>query len=55
MRIRIAEGVVVTLDVFNEPTLVLPQLQESITISFPAEGPLVLESVPGLAQKMPVG
>ncbi len=46
MRIRIADGVVVTLDVFNEPTLVLPQLQESITISFPAEGPLVLESVP---------
>jgi len=46
MRIRIAEGVVVTLDVFNEPTLVLPQLQEPITISFPAEGPLVLESVP---------
>jgi putative spermidine/putrescine transport system ATP-binding protein len=46
MRIRIAEGVVVTLDVFNEPTLVLPQLQDAITISFPAEGPLVLESVP---------
>jgi len=46
IRIRIAEGVLVTLDVFNEPTLVLPKLQESITISFPADGPLVLESAP---------
>jgi putative spermidine/putrescine transport system ATP-binding protein len=46
IRIRIVEGVLVTLDVFNEPTLVLPQLEEAILISFPAEGPLVLESVP---------
>jgi len=46
IRIRIAEGVLVTLDEFNEPTLVLPQLEESISISFPADGPLVLESVP---------
>jgi putative spermidine/putrescine transport system ATP-binding protein len=46
IRIAIAEGVVVTLDEFNEPTLVLPELESSITISFPAEGPLVLESVP---------
>jgi putative spermidine/putrescine transport system ATP-binding protein len=46
IRIRIVEGVMVTLDVFNEPTLVLPQLEEAILISFPAEGPLVLESVP---------
>jgi len=46
IRIRIVEGVLVTLDVFNEPTLVLPQLEQAISISFPAEGPLVLESVP---------
>ena len=46
IRIAIADGVVVTLDEFNEPTLVLPQLEASIAISFPAEGPLVLESVP---------
>ncbi len=46
IRIRIGAGVQVTLDVFNEPTLVLPQLEEAISISFPAEGPLVLESVP---------
>ena len=46
IRIGIAEGVNVTLDVFNEPTLILPKLEEAITISFPAEGPLVLESVP---------
>jgi putative spermidine/putrescine transport system ATP-binding protein len=44
IRIRIADGVVVTLDVFNEPTLVLPQLGETLAISFPAEGPLVMES-----------
>jgi putative spermidine/putrescine transport system ATP-binding protein len=46
IQISIADGVVVTLDEFNEPTLVLPKLRESIAISFPAEGPLVLESVP---------
>ncbi|MCI0581970.1 MAG: ABC transporter ATP-binding protein [Chloroflexi bacterium] len=46
IRIQVAEGVVVTVDEFNEPTLVLPQLEASASISFPAEGPLVLESVP---------
>jgi putative spermidine/putrescine transport system ATP-binding protein len=46
IRIAIAEGVVVTLDEFNEPKLVLPELESAIAISFPAEGPLVLESVP---------
>jgi putative spermidine/putrescine transport system ATP-binding protein len=46
MRIKVAEGVQVTLDVFNEPTLVLPNLEEAVAISFPTEGPLVLESVP---------
>jgi putative spermidine/putrescine transport system ATP-binding protein len=44
MRIKVADDVVITLDVFNEPTLVLPQLEEAITISFPAEGPLILQS-----------
>ena len=42
MRIRLGDGVVVTLDVFNEPTLKLPAVGSSITISFPAEGPLVM-------------
>ncbi|TAK01817.1 MAG: ABC transporter ATP-binding protein [Chloroflexota bacterium] len=46
IRIQVAEGVVVTVDEFNEPTLVLPQLEASASISFPTEGPLVLESVP---------
>jgi len=46
IRIAIAEGVVVTLDEFNEPKLVLPELESAIAISFPAEGPLVLESIP---------
>jgi putative spermidine/putrescine transport system ATP-binding protein len=44
MRIKVADDVVITLDVFNEPTLVLPQLEEPIAISFPAEGPLILQS-----------
>ncbi|MES2210492.1 MAG: ABC transporter ATP-binding protein [Chloroflexota bacterium] len=44
MRIRLTEGVVVTLDVFNEPTLQLPALNAPVTISFPAEGPLILSS-----------
>ena len=34
------------LDEFNEPTLKLPQLEETVTISFPEDGPLVLESEP---------
>ena len=42
MRITVADGVLVILDVFNEPTLVLPQLGDTVTLSFPAEGPLVL-------------
>jgi putative spermidine/putrescine transport system ATP-binding protein len=46
LRIRIAAGVIVTLDVFNEPTLVLPKVGENLEISFPAEGPLVLGSAP---------
>ena len=43
MRIRLADGVVVVLDVFNDPTLELPALDAAITVSFPTEGPLVLE------------
>jgi putative spermidine/putrescine transport system ATP-binding protein len=42
IRVTIADGVIVTLDEFNEPTLTLPQLGETVAISFPAEGPLVL-------------
>jgi putative spermidine/putrescine transport system ATP-binding protein len=36
-------GSVVVLDEFNEPTLKLPQLDETVTVSFPREGPLVLD------------
>jgi hypothetical protein len=36
------DGAVVALDEFNEPTLQLPAIDEAITISFPADGPLVL-------------
>jgi putative spermidine/putrescine transport system ATP-binding protein len=34
----------VVLDEFNEPTLKLPQLGETVTINFPIEGPLVLDA-----------
>jgi putative spermidine/putrescine transport system ATP-binding protein len=37
-------GAVVVLDEFNEPTLKLPQLEDTVTISFPQEGPLVLDA-----------
>jgi putative spermidine/putrescine transport system ATP-binding protein len=46
IRIKVSEGVLVTVDEFNEPTLVLPELESAVAVSFPAEGPLVLESVP---------
>jgi putative spermidine/putrescine transport system ATP-binding protein len=39
-----ANDPVVVLDVFNEPTLKLPQLQDTVTISFPQDGPLVLDA-----------
>jgi putative spermidine/putrescine transport system ATP-binding protein len=42
IRVAVVEGVVVTLDSFNEPTLRLPALGDSVDISFPAEGPLIL-------------
>jgi putative spermidine/putrescine transport system ATP-binding protein len=38
-----ADGPVVILDEFNEPTLKLPQLDETVTVSFPQDGPLVLD------------
>jgi putative spermidine/putrescine transport system ATP-binding protein len=34
----------VILDEFNEPTLKLPQIGETVTINFPIEGPLVLDA-----------
>ena len=37
-------GTVVVLDEFNEPTLKLPQLEDTVTISFPPDGPLVLDA-----------
>jgi putative spermidine/putrescine transport system ATP-binding protein len=47
VRIRVAlgdSGPTVVLDEFNEPTLKLPQLGETTTISFPQDGPLVLDA-----------
>ena len=39
-----ADGPQVVLDEFNEPTLKLPTIGETATISFPHEGPLVLDA-----------
>jgi putative spermidine/putrescine transport system ATP-binding protein len=36
-------GPVVVVDEFNEPTLKLPQLEDTVTVSFPQDGPLVLD------------
>jgi putative spermidine/putrescine transport system ATP-binding protein len=47
VRIRVAlggDGTVIALDEFNEPTLQLPTVDSTITINFPAEGPLVLDA-----------
>ncbi|HEX8024981.1 MAG TPA: ABC transporter ATP-binding protein [Candidatus Limnocylindrales bacterium] len=47
VRIRVGlggDGPVVALDEFNEPTLQLPNVGDSITINFPIEGPLVLDA-----------
>ncbi|MBI3745535.1 MAG: TOBE domain-containing protein, partial [Chloroflexi bacterium] len=49
LRIQIAADMIVTLDVFNEPTLHLPEIGAAIGVSFPAEGPLVLGAAPALA------
>jgi putative spermidine/putrescine transport system ATP-binding protein len=43
IRVGLADGPVVVLDEFNEPTLKLPQLDETVTINFPQDGPLVLD------------
>jgi putative spermidine/putrescine transport system ATP-binding protein len=39
-----AGGPTVILDEFNEPTLTLPQVGETATLSFPQDGPLVLDA-----------
>ncbi|MEA2675811.1 MAG: putative spermidine/putrescine transport system ATP-binding protein [Chloroflexota bacterium] len=45
LRIQLGEGgPIVILDEFNEPTLKLPELGDTATISFPADGPLVLDA-----------
>ena len=47
VRIRVklgGDGGVVSLDEFNEPTLQLPALEDTVTISFPSDGPLVLDT-----------
>jgi putative spermidine/putrescine transport system ATP-binding protein len=46
VRIRVAiggDGPAVALDEFNEPTLKLPAVDETVTINFPADGPLVVD------------
>jgi len=43
IRVTLAEGAVVSLDEFNEPTLKLPSVDDTITINFPADGPLVID------------
>ena len=46
MRVRLGgeAGPIVSLDEFNEPTLVLPEVGATVDVTFPADGPLVLES-----------
>ena len=47
VRIRVtlgSDGPIVILDEFNEPTLKLPNIGDTVTVSFPAEGPLVLDA-----------
>ncbi len=39
-----ADGQVLILDEFNEPTLKLPNLEDRVTVSFPLDGPLVLDA-----------
>jgi putative spermidine/putrescine transport system ATP-binding protein len=38
-----SDGQVLILDEFNEPSLKLPELGEMVTVSFPMDGPLVLD------------
>ena len=50
VRIRVAvggdNGPIVSLDEFNESTLKLPEVGATLTINFPADGPLVLDTAP---------
>src|SRR5215213_562630 len=39
-----SDGQVLVLDEFNEPTLKLPNLEDRVTVSFPLDGPLVLDA-----------
>jgi putative spermidine/putrescine transport system ATP-binding protein len=38
------DGQVLILDEFNEPTLKLPKLEDRVTVSFPIDGPLVIDA-----------
>ena len=46
IRVRVGgdDGPVVALDEFNEPTLKLPNVGDTVTLNFPIEGPLVLDA-----------
>jgi putative spermidine/putrescine transport system ATP-binding protein len=39
-----SQGQIVMLDEFNEPGLSVPQLGETVTVSFPMDGPLVVDA-----------
>jgi putative spermidine/putrescine transport system ATP-binding protein len=44
MRVGLADGASVSLDTFNDPNLALPAVGEVVTVSFPREACLVLDS-----------
>jgi putative spermidine/putrescine transport system ATP-binding protein len=44
MRVGLGDGASVSLDTFNDPHLALPAVGEGVTVSFPREACLVLES-----------
>jgi putative spermidine/putrescine transport system ATP-binding protein len=44
MRVGLGDGASVSLDTFNDPNLALPAVGEVVTVSFPPEACLVLES-----------
>ncbi len=43
LRMRLADGTPLLFDTFNTPRLALPSRDETVTVSFPAEGCLVLD------------
>jgi putative spermidine/putrescine transport system ATP-binding protein len=53
IRIQLGEGgPILLLDAFNEPTLVLPDVGASTQISFPAQGPLVVDTATQVGESL---